>query len=150
VFVTFCVILATLVVQSLTLPPLVRALGLAGTAAPDCEEPEARRIILEAALTRLEELRAASDDPELAAIHDDVAQHYRHSLAALSRARHAIQGATPPPRRGRRREVLRELLRVERETAIRLRDERRIADDVLRRLEREMDLSDSRLSATTT
>jgi hypothetical protein len=36
-------------------------------------------------------------------------------------------------------------LRVERETAIRLRDESRINDEVLRRVERELDLTESRL-----
>jgi len=35
--------------------------------------------------------------------------------------------------------------RVERETAIRLRDEHRISDDVLRQLERELDLTEARL-----
>ena len=39
-----------------------------------------------------------------------------------------------------------EALRVERETAIRLRDEGRINDEVLRRIERELDLSESRIA----
>jgi CPA1 family monovalent cation:H+ antiporter len=39
-----------------------------------------------------------------------------------------------------------EALRVERETAIQLRDEGRINDEVLRRLERELDLSESRIA----
>ena len=37
-------------------------------------------------------------------------------------------------------------IRVERETAIRLRNEGRINDTVLRRIERELDLSESRLT----
>ena len=40
-----------------------------------------------------------------------------------------------------------EALRVERETAIRLRDEGRINDEVLRRIERELDLNESRIAA---
>jgi len=40
-----------------------------------------------------------------------------------------------------------EALRVERQTAIRLRDEGRINDEVLRRLERELDLSESRIAS---
>ena len=149
VFLTFCVIVATLVLQGLSLPPLIRALGLEGAAGPDCEEPEARRIILEAALARLEELRAAaSGGPELAAIYDDVGEHYHQRLAALARARSASEGGARQAPRGRRRAVLRELLRTERETLIRLRDERRISDEVLRRLEREINLSDARLPPT--
>ena len=38
VFLAFCVILVTLVVQGLTLPALIRGLGLAGTAGTDAEE----------------------------------------------------------------------------------------------------------------
>ncbi len=45
VFLTFCVIFVTLVLQGVTLPPLIRALGLAGAAGPNCEEREARRIV---------------------------------------------------------------------------------------------------------
>jgi CPA1 family monovalent cation:H+ antiporter len=47
IFLTFSVILVTLVLQGLTLPPLVRALGLAGASGRNCEEEEARRIILD-------------------------------------------------------------------------------------------------------
>lgn len=42
-------------------------------------------------------------------------------------------------------ELMRELLQVEREAAIRLRDERRISDEVLRQLQEEADLSELRL-----
>jgi CPA1 family monovalent cation:H+ antiporter len=58
VFLTFCVIFVTLVLQGLTLPPLIRLLGLAGGAGPDCEELEARRIVTQAALSHLEGARA--------------------------------------------------------------------------------------------
>ncbi len=147
VFITFCVILATLVVQGLSLPPVIRALGLAGVAKPSCEEPEARRIILEAALSRLEELRAAdADHADEMPMYEDLAQHYRQRLAAAGVPE---SGASPRTNRHPRREVVRDLLRVERETAIRLRDELRIGDDVLRRLENEIDLSEARLPAAT-
>ena len=39
-----------------------------------------------------------------------------------------------------------EALRVERDTAVQLRNEDRINDDVLRRIERELDLTESHLS----
>ena len=50
IFLAFSVIFVTLVLQGLTLPPLVRALGLAGEAGPNLEEEAARREMLEAAL----------------------------------------------------------------------------------------------------
>jgi CPA1 family monovalent cation:H+ antiporter len=49
---------------------------------------------------------------------------------------------------GRYVELTLETLRVERDTAIRLRDEGRINDEVLRRLERELDLSEVRFIAS--
>src|SRR5438132_714765 len=82
VFITFCVILATLILQGLTLPPLIRRLGLAPEPGPDCEEQEARRIVLQSALSRLEPLRAA-DGAELAPLYEDLAEHYRRRLAGL-------------------------------------------------------------------
>src|SRR5262249_7342973 len=50
IFLAFSVILVTLVLQGLTLAPLIRALGLAGAPGRNTEAEEARRIILEAAL----------------------------------------------------------------------------------------------------
>src|SRR6202035_4091584 len=58
VFLTFSVIFVTLVLQGLTLPPLIRMLGLEGGHANDAEEEEeARRIITSTALAHLEEAR---------------------------------------------------------------------------------------------
>src|SRR5215468_3772694 len=51
IFLAFSVILVTLVLQGLTLPPLIRALGLAGAPIRNTEEDEARRIILGAAIS---------------------------------------------------------------------------------------------------
>ncbi len=54
VFLTFCVIVVTLVAQGITLPLVIRALGLGGAPMPNCEEEEARRIVAEAALAPAE------------------------------------------------------------------------------------------------
>ena len=76
VFFTFCVIVVTLVVQGATLPPLIRALGLAGAGGTNCEEREARRIVLEAALAHLEEAKQR-DSEEAAEVYEHLAVHYR-------------------------------------------------------------------------
>ena len=60
VFLAFCVILVTLVLQGLTLPSLIRALGLAGATGMSAEEREARKIALEEAIAYLEEGTEAS------------------------------------------------------------------------------------------
>lgn len=141
IFLTYCVILVTLVLQGLTLPALIRKLGLAGADSENCEEPEARRLMLEAAKQRLEEMK--KNDPEFDDIYEDIGRHYQQRLDAVSRQSDADALATSHQLQ-QYRHVSKEMRRVERETAIRLRDERRINDEVLRRLERELDLLDSR------
>ncbi len=149
VFLTFCVILATLVVQGLTLPPLIRLLGVGGSTGPACEEREARRLAIEAGLAHLQTSRPA-DRPDLHPIYDDLAHHYRQRLAdVVSDGDDADRGKRADPEQHRRlRDISRELARIERNTAIRLRDEGRINDDVLRQIERDLDLAEARLVET--
>ncbi|HKF25421.1 MAG TPA: Na+/H+ antiporter, partial [Candidatus Acidoferrum sp.] len=82
VFLTFSVILVTLVLQGLTLPPLIRALGLCGSGSVlQGEEDEARRVITSAALAYLEGLRG-KDTAEFAVVYDDLSHRYARRLAA--------------------------------------------------------------------
>lgn len=140
-FLTFCVIVVTLVLQGITLPPLIRALGLAGAGGPNCEEQEARRIVLEAALRRLEEAKDR-DDGASGEIYEHLTKHYRQRLASLRlRAEDEVKGQA----HDRYVELSIEALRRERETLVRLRDEGRINDEVLRKIERELDLSETQM-----
>src|SRR3954465_15708125 len=86
VFLAFSVILVTLVLQGLTLPPLIRALGLAGISSRVTEETDARRAILEAALKHLSEVTQDADG-ETTEIYDDLKEHYRSRLATLAEGR---------------------------------------------------------------
>ena len=144
VFLTFSVILVTLVLQGLTLPPLIRALGLGESAGHLAEEKEARRAMIEAALDHLLRLRA-KDRPEFAHVYDDIEQHYTERLATLT-GESGDKGSGNPAHYARHQELKRELVRIERRTAVRLRNEGRINDEVLRRVEHELDLSEERLS----
>jgi CPA1 family monovalent cation:H+ antiporter len=128
--------------QGITLPPLIRALGLAGAAGPNCEEQEARRIVIEAAVSHLDESKVR-DDKASSGVYEDLASHYRHRLASL---KSCDEGGEETPDHDRYIHLSLETLRIERETAIRLRNEGRINDEVLRRIERELDLTESRLS----
>jgi Na+/H+ antiporter len=144
IFLTFTVILVTLVFQGLTLPPVIRMLGLAAASRPNRQEQKARRLVLEAALKYLESHRA-KDSSGSDALYDDLALHYKHRLANISDGDNEETDTT----RGRYTqylEVSRKLLDVERQTALRLRDEGRISDEVLRQLEHELDLSETRLN----
>ena len=145
VFLAFSVVVWTLVVQGLSLAPLIRALGLAGGSGLKCEEQEAHRIALEAALSHLEETRG-HDRAEYAGVYDDLAQHYREQIEALAASHAAPDGGAParPLHYRKHRTLSHELLGVQRQTLSRLRQEGRINDQVLRGLERDLDLQQAR------
>jgi monovalent cation/hydrogen antiporter len=147
IFLTFSVILVTLVLQGLTLPPLIRALGLAGATESHHEQAEARRLILETALKHIEDQRPTQNDTnDLAAAFHDLALHYKRRLASITTER-AAEDDVNVTDHARLVDISRQLLRVERQTAIRLRNEGRISDQVLCQLEHELDLSETRLDA---
>jgi CPA1 family monovalent cation:H+ antiporter len=128
--------------QGVSLPPLIRVLGLAGTAGPNCEEQEARRIVIEAAVSYIEDAKARNGaGPE--DLYDDLASHYRQRLATLRPSDESRDRIT---NHEHYIELSLQTLRIERDTAIGLRNEGRINDEVLRRIERELDLSEARLA----
>jgi CPA1 family monovalent cation:H+ antiporter len=145
IFLAFSVILVTLVLQGLTLPPLIRALGLASGPESNPEEQDARRTILQSALQYLDETREKAK-PELIEVYDDIAQHYRSRLASLSEDGSLSADGIEAEVHKQYVEVSRKLLKVERQTAVRLRNERRISDELLRELERELDLTESKFA----
>lgn len=149
IFMTFCVILVTLVLQGLTLPPLIRLLGLSGSGRDQKEEQDARREILEAALAWIEESQTSEQklDP---AIYKELKRVYGKRLESLharaddeSEEDHQAHLVS----RERRIGAMRDVVRVERSTALRLRSDGRISDEVLRHIEYELDLSETRLAA---
>ncbi|MCB0875710.1 MAG: Na+/H+ antiporter [Solirubrobacterales bacterium] len=146
IFLTFSVILGTLLVQGFTLPPLIQALGLDDTdEVLEREELEARQRAAEAALARLEEL--AEEDWVM----DDTAQRargaygYRYRRFAARIDDGDGKSAMYEERSEAYQRLTRELLEAQRSVLIRMRDDGAINDDVLRMLERELDLEDSRL-----
>jgi CPA1 family monovalent cation:H+ antiporter len=143
VFLTFSVVVFTIVVQTLTLAPLIRFLGIEGGVGIGCEERDARRIALSTALDHLENERL-HDRSEYAALYDDIAKHYRDRLRAID------TNTEQDPRafhHRRYRALMRELLDVQRRTVLGLRNNGRINDEVLRHVERELDLESARLHA---
>jgi CPA1 family monovalent cation:H+ antiporter len=140
-FLAFSVILVTLVVQGLTLPPLIRWLGLAKPTGIDEEEREARRMGLGAAIRTLE-LGREVDGERFEHVYEDLLHRYQHRLAAVG----GVEGSEEMDAGtyARLREIAAGAVKAERREAIRLRDEGRISDDTLRKLEREMDLQEAR------
>jgi Na+/H+ antiporter len=142
VFLAFCVIFVTLVLQGLTLPALIRGLGLAGTEGMDPEEMEARRAVLKSAIRYLEEGRRNSDGP-VTHLYDDMVHRYRHKLAHVSAGEEESVDGLDQDAYSRLRVIAEGALQAERRTLIQLRDRGRISDDVLRTMERELDLAET-------
>jgi NhaP-type Na+/H+ or K+/H+ antiporter len=148
-FLTFCVILVTLVVQGMSLPLLIRRLGLAeAEGEEEREETEARLRAAEAALAKLDEL---ADE---ARVREDTTTRMRDLYEYRRRrfaARHSEQSESGEEGDGYEERSLayqrfrREMLGVERAELLRLRSEGRISDEVRRRVERDLDLEDARL-----
>ena len=157
IFITFCVIFVTLVLQGLTLAGLLRRLGLDVRTETGEEEAHARRVAAEAGLERLEKLTRDG-------AHAEVARYLRQRHRSRARRwtdredRRRVTspaGGSAKPHRSdtdeRRAAVYRdlreEMIRAEREALIRLRDDGTISDDVLRRVQRDLDLEGMLLEA---
>jgi len=144
IFLTFSVILVTLVLQGLTLPYVIRSLGLAGIPAGNQEERYARKMMTEAALARLEEAKAQASSDHTEA-YDDLARHYRRQLATFDEGGDESSDGADPNFYRQFVELSRELLKIERRTAVELRNQGRIGDELLRELQQELDLGELRL-----
>ncbi len=142
VFLAFCVILVTLVLQGLTLPWVVRLLRVAETPSSNMEEERARREVLETAISYLQEARR-NDGTDSDAVYDDLMGHYQQKLYTLTRAGEEEPIGYRPEDHKQYSRISRELLSVERDALVRLRDQGRISDNVLRQLEYELDLREA-------
>jgi hypothetical protein len=143
IYLTFCVILATLVLQGLTLPSLIRVLHLEDDGLAAKEETKARIHAAEAALARLEEL--ADEDW----VRDDTAERLR-GLYRFRQNRFAARfddqddGAIEQRSQDYQR-LMRELIDAERRAVVDLRRQGRINDEVMNLVQRDLDLEDARL-----
>jgi CPA1 family monovalent cation:H+ antiporter len=143
VYLTFCVILATLVVQGLTLPGLIRLLHLEDDGIAAKEETKARIHAAEAALARLDEL-AAEDW-----VREDTAERMR-GLYRFRQTRFAARfddgdDGEVEQRSQNYQRLRRELLDAERRAVVELRRQGRINDEIMNLVQRDLDLEDARL-----
>jgi CPA1 family monovalent cation:H+ antiporter len=147
VFVTVVVILLTLVGQGLTLPAVVRLLGVRDERPWTPEEAIARLEAAQSALDRLDELEhEGATEEQLRRLRDLYRGRFRQCQAVLTGEGDDGRAAAVEPRM--RYSVLRkELIGVERETLVALRNAGRLRPDVLRTIERDLDLEEVRLRA---
>jgi monovalent cation/hydrogen antiporter len=143
-FLTFCVIVATLIGQGLSLPWLIRHLGVLAPAGQDGEEVHARLAAVEAALRRLEELK--HDYPDHLPLIEQLRDEYEHE------ATHIMPKSDAAPDEAEQelldhRAIRNAVLVAQREAVIVLRDAGVINDETLRSIERDLDLEALRAGA---
>lgn len=137
IFLTYAVILVTLVAQGFSLRPIVNKLGICDTGEMRrLEEAHARVQASTAALKRLDEL-AVSLDAELVA---ELRSRYDHRQRRYGARVRAERDGKEEGLADSRRRTLRELLEAERNAVLRLRDKGMIGDHVLRLVQRDLDL----------
>ncbi|MGH2783178.1 MAG: Na+/H+ antiporter [Thermoleophilaceae bacterium] len=144
IFVAYVVILVTLVGQGLTLAPLIDRLGVCDDGSEEREEVMARIRLSEAALARIEEL--TGEEWARGDTLDRVRGIYDYRRRRFS-AREGGDGDGYEERTGAYLRVMYELFDAQREELIALRNRGDISDQVRRRVERELDLEESRLSS---
>jgi monovalent cation/hydrogen antiporter len=143
IYLTFAVILGTLVIQGLGMPLVVRALGLEDDGEAEHEEVKARIHAAEAALARIDEL--IDEDW----VRDESAERLRR-LYHFRRNRFAERytgdgdGAIEE-QSASYQQLMHELLEAERRAVVELRREGVIGDEAMRAVHRELDLEEARL-----
>jgi monovalent cation/hydrogen antiporter len=145
IYLTVAVIAATLVLQGLTLPALISRLGLSRPRLFAPDEAVARLAAAQSALDRLDELEQGGDPvPDVAV--DRLRELYQARFARCVASLQGDDRALPVenPLTGYR-ELRRDLIQRERAVLLQMRNENRLKVDVLRRLERELDLDEARL-----
>jgi Na+/H+ antiporter len=143
IYLTFFVILATLVGQGLSLPWIIRRLGVVGGSGVAAEEATARRVAAEVALDRLAGL--ADEYPDHRELVDQLRAGIDHEVEVAAMA--STEGLDAADReRLDHQEIRLALVSAQREAVIRLRDDGVIGDAALRRVERDLDLQAVRSS----
>jgi monovalent cation/hydrogen antiporter len=145
IFLTFAVILATLVGQGLTLPFLIRGLRIAVDGGDDHQEAHARMSAAEAAVQRIEEL--ARQWPGHLELIDTLRAQYEHRSRDIER--HHSDGPADETERElfEHRLIRSAVIDAEREALVRLKETGAVRDDVFRRVERDLDLEELRMEA---
>src|SRR5256712_2197961 len=143
--VTLTVIVFTLLGQGLTLPWLIRSLRLGADVGLREEEADARQRLLEAATRRIDQLYPVW--PGHRPLLDRLRDTYRDRSEHLDRQRDPSTPDGEDRELIEHREIKRTVIDSEREALLRLRAQGAIDDDVLRSLERELDLEERRMDA---
>jgi CPA1 family monovalent cation:H+ antiporter len=143
IFLTFAVIFSTLVVQGLSLPLVIRGLGVRSDGSEEDEELRARLRATHAALARIDEL--AEEDWTRDDTIERLRGQYDYRRRRLSARAGKIEDDGYEDRSLAYQRVIQSVLGAQREALIALRDEGAISNEVMNRIVRELDLEESRL-----
>jgi len=144
VFVTFCVIFATIVVMGLSLPKVIRILDVTDDGRMGQKEIEIRIKALESGLERLRELEPTFDSELEWEVEGRIVDDYRHRIEHLSgHLKSAPSEGSGENAIDHRLQL--EALGAERDAIQQLRKRGEIPDEVYRHIERDLDLADARL-----
>ena len=145
IFLTFAVILATLVGQGLTLPLVVRRLGIAADGGDGREELHARQAAAEAAVDRIEQL--AVEWPGHLPLIETLRAQYGHRVSHIEQNQGEAATDEAEQELLEHRQIRAAVIEAEREELIRLRETGGLSDDVFRLVERDLDLEELRMEA---
>ena len=140
-FHTFAVILVTLVLQGLSLPLIIRWLRIVDDGVTEKEELQARVRTVQAALARLNEFKGKSDDRAL----ERLQAEYENRIHDLESGTKTDGHFSDAHKTTTYDQLLSETLLAERRMILQLRNEQVISDEVLRRIQRDLDLAELRL-----
>jgi CPA1 family monovalent cation:H+ antiporter len=145
IFLTFAVILATLVGQGLTLPLVIRGLRIVGDGGDEHEESHVRLATAEAAVRRIEEL--ATEWPGHLELIDALRIQYGHRARDIEQ--HHAEGPVDEAEQEmlEHRAIRSAVIDAEREALLALRETGSVRDEVYRRVERDLDLEELRMEA---
>ena len=149
IFLTVATIIATLVFQGLTLPLLVRWLGVDAERVWSPDEAIARLAAAQAALDRLDEIEAS--DAAKGLVSDEAVERLRDLYRArFERCMAAISGEDGETIRGKDpakvfRHVRLKLIAAERAALLEERNSGQLRSDVFTRIQRELDLDEARM-----
>lgn len=143
IFVAFCVIFVTLVVQGLSLIPILHFLKIEGDENVAEREMEVRVAALRAAIARMRELEPEFDATTDWEVEGRLLGEYEYRIAHL--AKH-IDGSLPPDAVAFDHYLQEEALEAERREIARLRDAGEIPDEIYRKINYDLDLATQRLT----
>jgi CPA1 family monovalent cation:H+ antiporter len=144
-FITFALILVTVVGQGLTLPVLIHRLGVVeDSGEEEQEELRARLAIARAALDRVDQLEGEEWTREgtvdrVRQLYEFRQRRFKVRAGKMDDADGIEEGSM------RYQRMMHEIYTAQRQALVELRDTRQISSEVLRRVERELDLEESRL-----